>query len=417
LVVAVCAAQVLVQLGAFFWPALMPGLMSRWSLSNSEAGWITSAFYAAYMLSVPVLVTLTDRVDPKRIYLLGVAATVVGHASFALFADGFWPAFWCRAIAGFGWAGTYMTGLKLLADEVDARMMSRAVAGHAASIGFSGAISFVTADIIAGIGGWQWAFATASITAAIAWLIVLVRVPAQTVKPALPGDGGGLFDFLPVLRNRSAMAYAVAYCIHTLEMNALRGWAVAYLGFVAASTGAPSAGWLTPTLVISALGLIGTFASIAGNEASIRLGRRRLIMAAMLASIAVGAALGSIGTVSYVVAVGLIMLYGVVVWLDSSSLTAGAAGSADPARRGATLAVHSMLGYAGGFVGPLLIGVVLDASGGMSRPGWLAAFLTVAGLMLLALVAFWFMRPSDLAGDRASAAPGTAKTRKGSGAR
>ena len=71
LVVAVCAAQVLVQIGAFFWPALLPTLMPLWKLTNSEAGWITAAFYAAYMVAVPILVTLTDRIDAKRIYLVG----------------------------------------------------------------------------------------------------------------------------------------------------------------------------------------------------------------------------------------------------------------------------------------------------------------------------------------------------------
>src|SRR6185312_16426863 len=84
LVAVICAAQVLVQIGAFFWPALLPGMMRLWELSNSEAGWITASFYGAYMISVPVLVTLTDRVDPKRVYLFGVAATVLGHLMFAL---------------------------------------------------------------------------------------------------------------------------------------------------------------------------------------------------------------------------------------------------------------------------------------------------------------------------------------------
>ena len=65
LVALVCAAQVLVQIGAFFWPALLPGMMTRWGLTNSEAGWITAIFYAAYMVAVPVLVTLTDRVDTR----------------------------------------------------------------------------------------------------------------------------------------------------------------------------------------------------------------------------------------------------------------------------------------------------------------------------------------------------------------
>ncbi len=80
LVAIVCTAQVFVQIGAFYWPALMPQMMRHWSLSNSEAGWITSSFYAAYMLSVPVLVTLTDRIDAKRVYLFGVGSTLVAHS-------------------------------------------------------------------------------------------------------------------------------------------------------------------------------------------------------------------------------------------------------------------------------------------------------------------------------------------------
>src|ERR1041385_4999540 len=77
LVLLVCAAQVLVQIGAYFWPALLPSMLPLWHLSNSEAGWITGVFYAAYMVAVPVLVTLTDRLDPRRVYLFGVGCTTV----------------------------------------------------------------------------------------------------------------------------------------------------------------------------------------------------------------------------------------------------------------------------------------------------------------------------------------------------
>lgn len=163
LVGVVCAAQVLVQIGAFFWPALLPSMMPLWQLSNSEAGWITASFYGAYMISVPVLVTLTDRIDPKRVYLFGVGATIAGHLLFGLLAEGFWSALALRALTGMGWAGTYMTGLKLLADRVDAKMMSRATAGHAASIGISGAFSFACGDLIAAAAGWHAAFLAAAI--------------------------------------------------------------------------------------------------------------------------------------------------------------------------------------------------------------------------------------------------------------
>src|SRR6187397_987563 len=159
LVALVCAAQVFVQLGAGYWPVLMPDLMQRWSLSNSEAGWITSSFYATYMVCVPVLVTLTDRIDAKRVYLFGVACTIIGHLLFGLYADGFWSAMITRALTGMGWAGTYMTGLKLLADQVDAKLMSRAVTGHAASIGISGAASYIMGELLAEAFGWRLAFA------------------------------------------------------------------------------------------------------------------------------------------------------------------------------------------------------------------------------------------------------------------
>ena len=235
-----CAAQVLVQIGAFFWPALLPEMIARWRLTNSEAGWITAAFYGAYMLAVPVLVTLTDRIDAKRVYLGGVAAMILGHALFAALADGFWSAFIARALTGIGWAGTYMTGLKLLADKVDAKTLSRAAAAHAASIGVSGALSYVCADLLANAGGWRFAFAAASASAVVAWLIVVLAVPRHEHKAEAAPAGTGLFDFRPVLRNRSAMAYAIAYGLHTLEMAALRGWGVAFLAYVAASTGTAS---------------------------------------------------------------------------------------------------------------------------------------------------------------------------------
>ena len=212
----VCAAQVFVQIGAFFWPALLPGMMSRWSLTNSEAGWITAVFYGAYIVAVPVLVTLTDRIDAKRVYLAGVALTIAGHALFAAFADGFWSALAARALTGVGWAGTYMTGLKLLADKVDGPLLSRAAAGHAASIGISGALSFACADLLADIGGWRFAFAAAAVCASFAWVLVALAIPGHA-RPAAPQGSGAMFDFRPVLRNRSAMAYAIAYCIHTLR--------------------------------------------------------------------------------------------------------------------------------------------------------------------------------------------------------
>jgi len=168
LVTLVCVAQVCAQIGAYTWPALLPGFITDWHITNGQAGWITGLFYAAYTASVPFLVTLTDRIDPRSVYLTGVGLTVASHLGFAAFADGSWGAGVARVLAGVGWAGTYMTGLKLLADRVEPALMSRAVAGHAAGIGIAGALSSVFAGVLSRWFGWRGAFAGAAGAAAIA---------------------------------------------------------------------------------------------------------------------------------------------------------------------------------------------------------------------------------------------------------
>src|SRR4029079_4228016 len=113
----------------------------------------------------------------------------------------------------------------------------------------------------------------------------------------------------------------------------------------------------------------------------------------MIASAVCAVLLGFVGPQSYIFAAALLLAYGLFISLDSSSLTAGTAGSAEPSRRGATLAVHSMLGYMGGFVGPLIVGWALDLSGGASTMAWALSYSLIAALTLVGLIAFLIMRP------------------------
>src|ERR1051326_2561901 len=76
---AIVVAQMLAQIGAFALPALLPTYMSRWHLSATEAGWLIGVFFAAYVLAVPLLLALTDRVPVKRIYLFGTGLTALSH--------------------------------------------------------------------------------------------------------------------------------------------------------------------------------------------------------------------------------------------------------------------------------------------------------------------------------------------------
>src|SRR5213594_5104613 len=183
-VVAMCAAQACAQIGAFGVAALLPTLIVGWSLSNTEAGWISGIYYAAYTVVVPLLSSLTDRIDPKRIYLGSVALTAIAFAGFAWVATGFWSALAFRALMGAGWAGSYMPGLKALSDLAEGARQSRAVAAHAAAVGVSGALSFAVAGAVNAWLGWQWALVPGALGAALAFVLVLVGLPAR------PPSGG-----------------------------------------------------------------------------------------------------------------------------------------------------------------------------------------------------------------------------------
>jgi MFS family permease len=398
---AMCAAQACAQIGAFSVAALIPTLIPAWGLTNTEAGWISGIYYAAYTVVVPLLSSLTDRVDAKRIYLGSVALTALAFAGFAWAATGFWSALFFRALMGMGWAGSYMPGLKALSDATEGPGQSRAVAAHAAAVGVSGALSFGVAGAVNVWLGWRWALVPGALGAALAFLFVLIGLPPRPPHPSA-GPRPALLDFRPVLRNRSALAYSLAYCVHTWEMSALRAWVVAFLTFAALQGG----GWtpLAPATVASAMGLVGVWASVWGNELSIRLGRRRFILGTMLVSAAMAAVVGFSAALPYAGTAALVLVYAILIWSDSSSLTAGSAGSAEPGRRGATLAVHSTLGYAGGFVGPLALGATLDLLGGASVLGWGLAFGHVTLVLIAGAIAFVALRPADLAGDRAAVA-------------
>src|SRR4030095_8291797 len=86
---AIVAAQMLAQIGAFALPALLPDYIQRWSLSKTEAGWLVGIFFAAYVVMVPVLVALTDRIPVRRVYLLGTGLTTLAHLGFAPVAAAF----------------------------------------------------------------------------------------------------------------------------------------------------------------------------------------------------------------------------------------------------------------------------------------------------------------------------------------
>ncbi len=375
------AAQVLVQIGAFTLPTLLPAYIAAWNLSKTEGGWLIGIFYAAYVAAVPVLVALTDRLPTRRVYAAGAALTALAHLGFAFFADGFWSAFIFRALAGIGWAGAYMPGLKAIADTLEGPTQSRAVSMHAAGVGVAGASSFAIAGIIGSMFGNTSAFLFGGCTALVALAIAWIMMPKEVTHKS-DGEPRALLDFRPVFKNRPAMAWIAGYTVHTWELAACRAWGVTFLTIAATQAGSPA--WLpAPAILFTIANLISIVVSISGNELVQKFGRMRIITLAFVSAAILSVFTGWTVGASMLLATCLVMAWLAAIFLDSSALTAGTVQAAEPRLRGATMGLHSMCGYAGGFVGPLGVGIALDYAGENLTLGWGLGFGHLAIVTLL----------------------------------
>ena len=100
------------------------------------------------------------------------------------------------------------------------------------------------------------------------------------------------------------------------------------------------------------------------------------------------------------------LVYAITVPADSGALTSGMTMAADPDYRGATMAMHSTVGFSLSALGAWALGVALDAAGGpSSASAWTAAFAVLAAGILLGPVALYWSRTSDAAGMSARQLP------------
>lgn len=385
LVAAMCFGQLGNLLPHVTVPAIMAqSLMPLWGLSATEAGVMASALAFGYMLAVPVLTTLTDRTDARLILAAGSALSGLATIAFGAFADGLVSATLIWGVTGIGFAGAYMPGLKALTDRLPTGDTSRSVTLYTASFSVGVGLSFLVAQLVAENFGWRAAF---YVTGTGPFLMVVVCFSLAPCKP--PPPHSHLLDFAPVLRNRAALGYILGYGAHCFELYGMRTWIVAFWTFVIAQNdGAAPLGAVSVSVIVTLLSLP---ASVLGNEAALRYGRHRAITIVMVSSAAVALIIGFNVTASPLALLPLVLLYGLTVPADSGALTSGTSASAAPTHRGATLALHSTVGFGLSALGAWLAGVALDAAGGPTKPAaWLAVFaMLAAGILLGPLALLW----------------------------
>lgn len=392
----ICVAHVLGMIPFAVYPTLIPTLQLEWGASNTEIGWVAGVYFGGYLVGVFLLVPLTDRIDARLVYLCSMALTIFAALGFAFLNTSVTTASCWRLLQGVGLAGTYMPGLKALVDAVPYRFQSRTVAVYTMCFGVGVAISFLVAGSLASILTWQWNFAASSIGALIAFVIAFLFLPNSS--PLRAHEKFRLLpNFKPVFRNRKAIGFSIAYSVHNMELFVFRSWTVTFLVFAMSGRDTLAIGsqW-NPAFVIASASLLAQPFSVLVNEIANRLNRVKVILTVMGLAAFTGILLGFSSQLSMMIVVGLVCLYAILSISDSASISSAVIMSAEAEYRGATMAVHTLVGFIGAFVGPIIFGVVLDVAGGSDNSvAWGTAFVVIAMLTLIGPVAILRMSNSD----------------------
>ncbi|WP_298272291.1 MFS transporter [Geobacter sp.] len=377
-----CTAQLFIMLVFINYSAVLPLLKAEWGMNNTMAGSVFSIYQLGYIASGVILSALTDRLNTRNIFIASALWSGTANLLFALFAHDYVSALVLRALTGVGMGGTYMPGLKLVAERFEPSRRGRAVGIYVGSLVLGASLSLAVTGAIASVAPWRTAFVACSVGVYVGTLLSLAvfrgyrppvhRLPEQSFQKE-------------IVRNRPALLMILGYGAHMWEMYGMRSWLAPF--FVAlllghGTTRGAATGWASTAAAVI-IG-VGAVASPLTGTLSDRLGRTRTISLVMTASGLISFAFGWLVNATPAVAVAVGLVYGYLIVAESPVFSTGLTELVTPAYLGAAMGLQSLVGYSLAMISPTVFGWALDLCRGWEPfPGfsgeWGVGFAT-AGL-------------------------------------
>jgi MFS family permease len=284
--------------------------------------------------------------------------------------------------------GTYMPGLKLVADRFPSAKRGRAVGFFTSAFVFGAASSSLLSGMVGSVAGWRFAIIT---TAAGTLVGMLLCVPILQDDRGIPATEPGRRLRLEVLRNQPAMLLIVAYAAHMWEQYGMRAWMAAFLAASFLQIGYSKAeatgyGASLTAIIVAA----GGFATSLAGILSDRIGRTRTASGIMLISAVFSLGFGWLIGLPPLVLVLVGLLYSFFVVAETPVLSTGLTELAPAHSLGAAMGFQTLIGFIAASASPTIFGWVLDRTnptlaGPQAGPpqvwGWAFAMLGVGALV------------------------------------
>ena len=381
-----CICQLLIMLVFINYSAVLPILRQEWNMSNTQAGMIFSVYQLGYIASGVILSAMTDRMNTRLIFITAAFWSAAANLLFALYAHDFTSGMILRALTGLGMGGTYMPGLKLVAERFEPSSRGRAIGIYVGSLVMGASLSLAVTGWLTGLAGWRNAFIFCSISvctgAALSFWVFRGYQPVQHVRSEEGFSG-------EVLRNRPALLMILGYGAHMWEMYGMRSWLAPFLTSALLGWGVENARATGYAASIAAVMVgIGAFSTAITGTLSDRCGRTTTVSLVMLSSALFSFIFGWLINTNIWLTLVVGLVYGYLIVAESPVFSTGLTELVSPSYLGAAMGLQSLIGYSMGMISPTVFGWALDTfRGWQPMPGingeWGVAFLTL-GLGALA---------------------------------
>ncbi|OLC37452.1 MAG: hypothetical protein AUH81_06020 [Candidatus Rokubacteria bacterium 13_1_40CM_4_69_5] len=362
---------------------LIPTFVGDLGLSYAAAGTIQTAYFWTYtVVQVPVGV-IADRWGTRRVMLACTALLTLGVVAFALSAT-FAASITARMLVGLGAAAVWVPAMRLVSEWFPPGEWARATGMVSAGGGIGGTLGLLLVPWLASVWGWRWAYGATAAPALLTLALIALCLrpgPGGTAAGASPGSLGtvlatralwpfNLMVFFSYGAYFSFLTFLPAFLVKVL--GATQPEAGAITGLITAGTivSWPLAGWLSDRQGRrKPITLLSQTASVASCVVFALVVPELSLSGAAVTALLTGILVG-----------GEILPFVMVVELFPPALAATAAGVANAAC------------FVGSMVLPIVLGRIVDVTG-----GFVPAFLLAGALQALALGCAVFLRETGRA--------------------
>lgn len=338
----------------------------EWSLSDTQLGWIGTAFTLFYAAVGLPLGRLADTTSRTRLLSAGVAVWSAFTALSGM-AWGYWSMFFARMGVGFGEASCSPASNSLIGDMFPPQRRARAIGVFMLGLPIGILLSSVLSGLIARAYGWRVAFIVATIPGLVlAVLVARVADPRMARASASPVSsahrGSVMAPFIELWRIPTLRWIVISGALHNFNAYAVNAFLPAFLmryhGLTLAQASVTAGITLGGVGVVSLIlgGMLADRVRARGAQARLHLGAAAFVVSTPCLYAALTLPRGAMLPFVLLMGTGwmLFYLYYVTVYPAIHDVV-------PPSLRGTAMAVYFFWMYVlGGAFGTSMLGVLSD---------------------------------------------------------